>query len=703
MSILDKLDRRIATAFYGRFPKLREAQEAAIEPLTSGKNIVLSSGTGTGKTEAVIAPLINKYWRLALESDALTLLYIAPTKALVNDLEKRLNPPLTSIGLRVGVRHGDRDDLTSGPKPHLLITTPESLDVMLFRKETALLSLHAVIVDEVHLLYNTQRGLQLSILLRRLRQQLPRDLQWAVLSATIGDLSYVRDFLIGNKEEAVFLNYPTHRPIDAQIRHITSGSSFLNLILKLTKERQTKLLVFANSRRECERLAGVLNHEETLRHGIFAHYSSLSTEVRLNTEYRFASMKTAICIATSTLELGIDIGDIDAVLLWGVPGGVDSFLQRVGRGSRRSNKTNVICLVPDDSAAVTIDVMRFVALIDAAKRGEIPVRAPYDIFGAVGQQILSFIASAGGRFTRITDLCELVAHKTYLSRDIIENILAELASKDFLQRHGFKNQYGADELLYRLIDLKLIYGNFGIGSQSVDLYHGSKRLGDVPAINLMKLSNGTEVRFAGKCWRIQKFSRDGIHVRPSQPTLNAVDFSYGGHGISTDPFVSERIWQMIHSSELDYDLLERRLRSQIVRFKEGIQESCSYEQIPYQQEAEGIRYYTFGGYLVNKAVGLVSKKIGFKADDISLLVSSPIDWSAVPVKASEYNKFFPFLFETSSEQSIYQQMLPMDLQLWEYLQEWLKDEAIPPILTRLAKNDPKLMTNEIANMLKLII
>lgn len=702
MSVLDTLDRRVAAAFYGRFPKLRGAQEATIEPLNAGESIVLSSGTGTGKTEAVVAPLINKYWRFAAESDTLTLLYIAPTKALVNDLEKRLRPPLASIGLRVGVRHGDRDDLTSGPKPHLLITTPESLDVMLFRNETALLSLRAVIVDEVHLLYNTQRGLQLSILLRRLRQRLSADLQWAALSATISNLSYVRDFLMGNEEEAVYLNYPTQRPIDAQVRHVTDESNFLDLILRLTNNRPTKLLVFANSRRECERLAGVLNREETLRHGIFAHYSSLSPEVRLDTEYRFASMKTAICIATSTLELGIDIGDIDAVLLWGVPGGVDSFLQRVGRGNRRSNKTNVVCLIPDDSSAITFDAMRFIALIDAARKGEIPACAPYDVFGAVGQQMLSFIASAGGRFTRIADLCELVAHKTYLSRDIVENILAELASKDFLQHHGFKNQYGANESLYRLVDLKLIYGNFGIGSQNVDLYHGSKRLGEVPAINLMKLRNGTEVRFAGKCWRIQKLSRDGIHVQPSRPTLSAVDFSYGGHGISTDTFVSERIWQMIHSSELEYDLLERGLRQQVVRFREGIRELCSYEQIPYQRVAEGIRYYTFGGYLVNKAVGLVSKKLGFKADDISLLVSSPIDWSVVPVKPSEYEEFFPFLFEASSEQSIYQQLLPMELQQWEYLQEWLKDETIPPVLTRLAKNDSKLITNEMANVLEFI-
>jgi ATP-dependent Lhr-like helicase len=691
MSAVDSLDRRIATAFYGRFLKLREAQNAAIEPLTSGRNIILSSGTGSGKTEAVVAPLVNKYWKIALESDALIILYITPTKALANDLEKRLRVPLNFIGLRVGIRHGDRDDLTTGSKPHILITTPESLDVMLFRGEPALSSVRAVIIDEVHLLYNTQRGLQLSILLRRLQKQLKIKLQWAALSATIGDLSHVRDFLAGIEEEVCYLNYPTPRPIDAQIRRIRDEASFLDLVLKLTQGRSTKLLIFTNSRRECERLAGMLQNEEQLRHCVFAHYSSLSPSVRIDIEHKFASMSTAICIATSTLELGIDIGDIDAVLLWGVPGGVESFLQRVGRGNRRSSKTNAICLIPDDSSSVVLDAMRFLALIDSARKGHLPVKAPFDLFGAVGQQVLSIIASEGGKFTRIADLCELVSHRTYLNRDVVENILAELASNGYLQRHGFKNQYGAEEELHQLVDMKLIYGNFGVGSQSVNVYYSSKNLGEVPAINLMRLRNGAEVRFAGKCWRIVKFSRDGIYVQPCQSAPAVIDFSYGGKGIGTDAFIPEQIWQFLHSSESVDDLLTKELQLGIASFKENVQRACSYNQIPYQRKESGIYYYTFGGYLVNKAIGLVSKKPGFKAYDIALLVPSPIDWSSIPKLPADYQEYFPQLYETSSEQSIFQQLLPLDLQQREYLQEWLKDETIPRILARLCKSEPKLI------------
>jgi superfamily II helicase len=185
MSTIEMLERVVASAFYGRFTTLRPVQEAAIEPLVNGRNVVLASGTGSGKTEAVLAPLLSRYWRRAAKTGALTILYIAPTKALVNDLEKRLHPPLDRLGLRVGIRHGDRDDLVSGQTPHILVTTPESLEVLIFRKDAALQTVQAVVVDEVHLLYNTQRGLQLSILLRRLKQGLERDLQWAAYDISL--------------------------------------------------------------------------------------------------------------------------------------------------------------------------------------------------------------------------------------------------------------------------------------------------------------------------------------------------------------------------------------------------------------------------------------------------------------------------------------------------------------------------------------
>lgn len=703
MSIAREFDRAVASAFYGQFPTLRPVQEAAIQPILQGKNVVLSSGTGSGKTEAVLAPLLSLYRRETLETDALTILYVAPTKALVNDLEKRIRLPLHKINLKLGVRHGDRDDLVSGGMPNLLITTPESLEVLLLRKEKRLAGVKAVVIDEVHLLYNTQRGLHLSVLLRRLSQFTSNRLQWAALSATVSDLSNVRDFLFGPSEDAIFLQYSAQRTIDAHIRQAHDAESFLRLVQRLVEGQNVKLLVFANSRRVCERLVGVLARDKSLENIIFAHYSSLSPELRVETEKKFASSKSAICVSTSTLELGIDIGDINAVILWGAPGSAESFLQRIGRGNRRQNKTNAICLIPDDSETPLCDALRFLALIDSAQNGELPVLDPYDLYGAVGQQCLSMIASENGRYMRIADLCKYFSHKNYLSRPTVEEILAELANNGYLQRHGFKNQYGADQKLYELIDYRMIYGNFGVNSSTVDVFQESKKLGTVPSINLLRVKPGMHLRFAGKSWLVRKASVEGFLVEPikKRSRSEAVDFIYPGAGIGFDAFLCNRMWKMLHAEPME-KVMTKELLCALSAFKNRLVSMCGSNQIPYIGVECPYRYFTFGGYLVNKALALVTKQWDFKADDISLQCASPIDWASIPVEPKDYESVFHRLFEMSDNPSLYQTLLPTTLQLQEYLQDWLKDKTISEVLQRLQKSeivrvDPDLFESFIAS------
>ena len=576
------LGSRVASAFYGRFPSLRPAQEAAIEPLLAGQNVVVAASTGSGKTEAVVAPLVSRYWREAAETDSLFLLYIAPTKALVNDLEKRLHLPLTSIGLRVGLRHGDRDDLVSGQRPHVLITTPELLEVLVFRQDRALDGVQAVVVDEAHLLYNTQRGLQLSILLKRLESRLGRALQWAAASATIGDLRAIRNFLFGPLVEALFIQDETRRSIDSQIVPVGSEDDLLARACRWMAG-EGKFLMFANSRKECERLAEVLQRDPTVRPYVFTHYSSLSSSVRVETEQKFASAKTAICIATSTLELGIDIGDIDAVMLWGLPGGVELFLQRIGRSNRRSqtNTTVVRCLIPDTSANVVHDALAFAAIVEAARGGELPNRAPFDLFGAVAQQLICAILQEHGAYARVADLCELVVHRPYLDRTTIELILDEFAARGYLQRHGFKNRYGADQLAYRLVDYRQIYANFPAGETTVEVRHGSRVLGEVPAANIFFLDRGASVRFAGRVWRIQKLSPEAIELEPSGQQGPVQDFRYFSGGVRLDPFVTDRMWSLLHSVAWPQGLFTKLLEERMKVVRTAFGAVCGPYSLPY--------------------------------------------------------------------------------------------------------------------------
>src|SRR5439155_17166400 len=191
---------------------------------------------------------------------------------LVNDPEKRLSPPMQFMGLRIGVRHGDRDDLAAGSKPAILITTPESLDVLIFRKDPALAIVKAVVIDEVHLLYNTQRGLQLSVLIKRLGRLSSCHLQWAALSATIGRLSDVRDFLFGAGNDCTFIEGQSKRAIDAIVKPVASVQAFNSVVDRMLGDGSAKLLVFANSRRQCEELASSLHTHSRLSSSVFAHY-----------------------------------------------------------------------------------------------------------------------------------------------------------------------------------------------------------------------------------------------------------------------------------------------------------------------------------------------------------------------------------------------------------------------------------------------
>jgi len=682
-----QLERQVAAAFYGQFQQLRPAQEAAIPIILAGQNVVLSAGTGSGKTEAVLAPLVSRFWRHAIESNSLVILFITPTKALANDLIKRLEPKMESLGLRIGIRHGDRDDLASGSTPHVLLTTPESLEVLMFRKDAALTGIRAVVIDEVHLLYNSQRGLQLSCLLKRLRSFLS-ELQWAALSATVGRLSDVRDFLFGTAESATFLEFPAHRNIDAIVRACASEPDFLRLIQRIIGGKPTKLLVFANARKECERLAGVLHQDQELCPFVFAHYSSLSPEVRVDTERRFSASRCGVCIATSTLELGIDIGDIDAVLLWGVPSGVESFLQRIGRGNRRSSKTNVICVVPDKSESVVLDTIRFLVLLEASRKGEMPIRAPFALIGAVGQQCLSVIAANSGKFTRIADLCTIFSHQAHLSRPVVESVLAELGSRGHLQRHQFKNQYGGADGLYCLADCRLIYGNFPVGSQSVDVLHGAQVLGTVPSVNLLRMQRGATIRFAGRRWRVCEANTDGIRVEPAHERGHAVDFIYPGAGVGFGAFLADRMWSLLHSPGVPLECLASGLRQKLERVVMAFRAVCRQDQIPFHRTATGIRYFTFAGHLANKAIALVTSQAEFTAEDFYLDVIVPIDWAELPINPAEFEVIFHSLFEPTSAQSIYQTFLPTDLQRQEYIQEWLKSAEVVEVLTRLKHATP---------------
>jgi ATP-dependent Lhr-like helicase len=674
------LDPRIATAFYGGFQELRPVQAAAIDPLINGRNVVLSSGTGSGKTEAVTAPLMSRFWIEALREDRTVMLYIAPTKALINDIAKRLESVLPALSLRVGIRHGDRNDLDRAAKPHVLITTPESLNVMLRRKEPVLTQVRCVVLDEIHLLFNTQRGLHLAVLLGRLRRLVGGPLQWAALSATMGNLPAVCEFFFGAEEHADYLQFPATRTIEAQIRIPCSPGELRKLFVKLMDAPRRKLLVFANSRKSCENLAGELQRAPELASLVFTHYSSLSTELREQTERQFAEAPCAICVATSTLEIGIDIGDIDAVILMGNPPNIASFLQRIGRGNRRSNKTNVICICQTGPGAPR-EALTFASFLRAGREGRMPIGGAQKLWGAVAQQCLSIIQQDDGAFTLISELAAEVGALPHIDRPAVERILAELASAELLQKHGFKNSYGATEGLWEMEENKMLFANFPLSSQTIDLRCGRQILGTVPRHNLMKIRPGTRVRFAGKVLAVKFLDPAYVEVEAASGKGSVVELSFGGSGTDgLDSFhaqaLLDSIFELDQSSACMADPvwalvgpLLARVRSQIGR-----------DSLPFERTADGIRYFTFAGNLGNKVIARWFGGNAKAESDLTITSTKPLDWSRLPTDPAALLPQAEEVFSPSTHQTVFQQRLPVDMQRDEWLQEWLQDQSITATL-----------------------
>ena len=320
--------------------------------MLAGRNVVLCAPTASGKTEAVIAPLIERH---ASHRESLTspiILYLSPTKALVNDLWGRLTTPLELLGISLGVKTRDVNTLRRDHIPAVLISTPESCDSLLATQAKLLANLRAIVIDELHLFDGTARGDQLRIVLNRIRRirsyavehsdAVDDDLQYVALSASLPqpELAAMRYF-----PDPVVISTGGARAINAELVALApENSRDLLLYFETFRERGwRKALVFCNSRMEVEAYAATVRANSPFGDAVFVHYSNLEPKRRREIEGQFSSAEAAICFASSTLELGIDIGNIDIVLLIGAPGSLGSFLQRIGRGSRRQKVIQVAC------------------------------------------------------------------------------------------------------------------------------------------------------------------------------------------------------------------------------------------------------------------------------------------------------------------------------------------------------------------------
>lgn len=671
----------IGRAFYGAFQKLNPAQRDAVEPLLEGTDVLVLAGTGSGKTEAVVAPLVQRWLPEIRRDGGCRILYVTPTRALANDLLRRLEPPLESLGVVVGVRHGERNDLNRAEQPHVLITTPESLDVLLTTRDIALRTVQGVVVDEVHLTYNTQRGFQLAILLKRLERLTQHACQVIGLSATVANPADIWQFFRPG-HEVVTIVQPQNKPLDVHIREVPSDQALVNLVDRIGAGSRVKILLFANARRECDRLGAALRRNTDLADNVFVHHSSLDREIRCAAERHFQDAARAVCVATSTLELGIDIGDIDLVILYGHPGGWESFLQRVGRGNRRAEKTNVACLVSPDHGSTFRSMLAFEALLAQIRAGRMERERPLHVYGAAVQQILSFILEHQGTYVRLADLTDLFTGWPHLEADMVEAIVRELAQAGHLLPHDFQNRYGAGEQLYRLRDLRMIWGNFPVRSRDVQLRAGNREIGRIPATNLLRITAGTILRFGGAHWRVRRVLPDFVDVEPTR-SASGLEVSYGGSALPLDPTIAEEMLRLIEEGEDHFAIADGSgalFSSTLLRLRSHV----ASQRLCVTRDAEGRFYhFTFAGRILNGVIARWAGLSDFDAGDLVLRTERGLDLSHLPTDPRDLQSFAELASPPPEDLTIFQSLLPPDLLAREHRDAWLKTPVHRRSLERL--------------------
>ena len=502
--------------------------------IARGEDVMVVAPTGSGKTEAALLPLLS---RLVTEGhgEGISLLYITPMRALNRDMLKRLQVWCAKLGLSVDIRHGDTPQSQrarqSAHPPDVLVTTPETLQAILpgRRMRENLSRLRAVVVDELHNLVESKRGVQLSVGLQRLRKVAPR-FQLVALSATVGTPEVAAKFLFGEgtktivkaevpKEFTYAIEYPVPDPANQSAAKETYSAP--DLAARLSRisaliDGHTSTLIFVNSRTVAEMMGEKLAR---LRSDVGVHHGSLPRDERERVEQAFKSGELKALVCTSTMELGIDVGSVDLVVQYMSPRQVTSLVQRVGRSGHRLGRVSKGVLVTVSAD----DVLESSASILSAAQGRIEPTRPYvNSLDVLAHQVAGYLMDFE---TMESDRMLAEVRKAPPFRELPEDAflrtvsyLSELGKIRFdgkmLSRTRLTRDYYyenlsmiPDETRYLVVDVST--------NQTVGI------LGE--EFVLLRAKVGVHFIVKGKVWQIEQISDDRkIYVTPVEDPLAAV-------------------------------------------------------------------------------------------------------------------------------------------------------------------------------------
>ena len=537
---------------------LRPVQEEAYHAVSSGNDVLIIAPTAGGKTEAALIPVIDGILKEGFCGVAA--LYIAPLKALINDQEERFSAFCLPNGLEILKWHGDvpKGDRgwKDGEPPHILMITPESLEVLLMEREfsSGLANLRYLIIDELHAFVESDRGVQMRVLLDRLDRVSGRKLQRIGLSATIGNPEEILTWLSGSRHGAVLVQIPAPaRP--KKFTFVVEANEDRRVKALARIVRGKKALVFVNSRSDAEAvnnaLAGRIDQ-------LLVHHSSLSPATRRDAERAFLESGSACIICTSTLELGIDIGDLDIVVQVGPPQSVSSFLQRMGRSGRRGKPPYVACILKD-----ACELLCMVAVIESASRKEveplIPPGKPYNVL--VQQVLLEIVRNRRTSRSRIRRFVKgLSAFKSIRSRNI-DALLVFLQDRGILVSDGDMLMPGPGaEQIFGRSNWKDLFSVISGGSEFRAVTPDGEVIGTLDA-RFVAGKNKKSFTLGGKSWTFLKSdeSHELVVVVPGEGENNEIFWTGGKTGFS--PVVCRAVGQIISKRGSVLPLPESDLKS----------------------------------------------------------------------------------------------------------------------------------------------
>ena len=584
---------------------LRPVQELTIDAVLDGANAVVLAPTAGGKTEASIFPVLSRI--LSEEPPPVAALYVCPIRALLNNQEERISSYARMVGLSAFKWHGDVSDSkkkTFRAQPaHVLMTTPESLEVMMISERTdvrqLLGGLQTVVIDEVHAFAGDDRGAHLAALLERLVQFVDRDIQRIGLSATVGNPHVIGQWMQGSSRRRYRLVDP---PREATTRDLKIDScADLDEVARGVAQlgRGKKSLVFVESRARAEKVAHSLAGSGV---EVFIHHSSVSRAERELAEQQFASGQNTAIVCTATMELGIDVGDLDQVIQVDAPGSVASFLQRMGRTGRRVGRRpncTFFCVTPES-------VLQAVAIVRLAQSGWVEdVRPAEHAVHVLAHQLMALALQEGGISRhQILDWISDAFPFAGISTEELQQLIDTMLTREILyEADGLLSLGARGEKLYGRKNFFELYAVFN-SPPVLRALHGREEVGHIQAgfVQGHDAQKGPLCfRLGGRPWRVEHvdWSKGTMSVKPAP--AGQVPNWIGAPGV-----LSFALCQAMRETLLASDAggaqftpaAERELRL----LRESYASLLEAGIAPVESMDDGVQWHTFAGGAINRVL-----------------------------------------------------------------------------------------------------